>query len=205
MLVLRTNLYSSYNQGEYDNEEEKSSGWKKAAKIGAGVLATAGTLYGAKKGYLGTRAQMMTNAAIGNIGSMLKNDRLIKSGTEGFGVGAAKNYVKKTGIEDLLIQQYGSKAAAKPYIDNKISSMSKEIANNMASNLNNGDKISMSSILQMNKLNKKIGKTVKGGNNRFYFNSGNSIEERIKHIDKAAPRMAKRFVDAYEWQNGLRN
>jgi hypothetical protein len=199
MLVLRTNLYSSYNQGEYDNEEEKSSGWKKAAKIGAGVLATAGTLYGAKKGYLGTRAQMMTNAAIRNVGFMLKNDRLIKSGTEGFSAGAAKNYVKKTGIEDLLIQKYGSKAAAKPYIDNKVSSKSKRIANN----LNNEEKIPMSSILQLNKFNKKIGKTVKGGNKRFYFNSGDSIDEKIRHIDESAPKMAKRFVDAYEWQNGL--
>ena len=86
------------NQANY-SEGEKKSGLGKKLLAGAAVAGTiAGGLYGAKRGIFGAGAQKAVGNAMTSTGSYLRkfestkgiSDKLIKSGSDAFGTGAAK-------------------------------------------------------------------------------------------------------------------
>lgn len=72
-----------------ENDEQKKGGFGSTAlKVGAGLAATAGAIYGAKKGMFGNKAQLWTNRRIMDVGRKLGKDssigqKLVSSGKQG--------------------------------------------------------------------------------------------------------------------------
>jgi len=86
----------------YSEDDNRGSSGGVLGKAVLGTVATAGTLYGAKKGLLGTRLQMGTNIALGKFGQTIGSKSLVNSAREDWSRGAAKNVLNKTGLGERL-------------------------------------------------------------------------------------------------------
>ena len=91
-------------QANYSDNGENKSGLGKKLLTGAAVLGSvAGAAYGAKRGVFGARAQKAVGNAMATSGSYLRNykstakvgDKLIKSGSDAYGTGMAKQISKE--------------------------------------------------------------------------------------------------------------
>lgn len=89
---LRRKSFSKGDNGE--------GGMGTLGKVGLGLAATAGTFYGARKGLLGNKLQMHTNAMWGKLGGKLGSESMMKSASRDFHEGRTNFMMKNSGYAD---------------------------------------------------------------------------------------------------------
>lgn len=155
MIIRIDRKYFSNDDYYYEGGEDSRGGaGKTLAKVGAGLAAAGGLFYGARKGLLGSRMQMKSNIAWGNLGRRFGSDSMMKSGAAGYGEGVASNLASKSGIKDLYNKIDSSGGKYNKFLEKH----SKNASDEALRLLKSGKNVNYSRANRVNAISEKLGK-----------------------------------------------
>jgi hypothetical protein len=94
------NYKRNQKRKSFSKGDDSEGGMGTLGKVGLGLAATAGTFYGARKGLLGSKLQMHTNAMWGKLGGKLGSESMMKSASRDFHEGRTNFMMKNSGYAD---------------------------------------------------------------------------------------------------------